>query len=170
MSYEADLAQLLIRMGAERGVDVETILSELSWVQFPSFVDGAAVRESLIDAVESWWRADLEDRINQLRNQFNDAAGQQMVGAPPAYQATPEPASAFTAPEAVQREEVSPEVQTPITSEMAPANETQPPLQPTPTPESAPAVEEPAIEGEAANKAPDALPSDATMIWNTRGG
>ena len=62
-------------MGTERGVDVETILAELSAVQFPSFVDAGAVRASLVDAVESWWRADLEGRIDQLRNQYVAGAG-----------------------------------------------------------------------------------------------
>lgn len=168
MSYEADLAQLLIRMGAERGVDVETILSELTWVQFPSFVDGAAVRESLIDAVENWWRADLEDRINQLRNQFTGTAGQPTAASPLASQPNSEPAPVFAAPEPATQEDMAAEVQAPITSEMAPANETQPPLQSTPAPDAA--VEEPATNDEATNRAPEALPSDATMIWNTRGG
>ncbi len=196
MNHEAELAQLLIQMGADRGVDTETILAELSWAQFPSFVDAEAVRASLVDAVESWWRADLESRINQLRNQYvAGASGSAQFGATPDYQAPasyqhseafePAPEPYFEPePEPVIEPEPTPAPQIRSWSAASAPLVEQPPLEETasavePEPETSLPIPEPVedatIEGmavEAADtpKPPKSMPSDATMIWNTRGG
>ncbi len=201
MNHEAELAQLLIQMGADRGVDIETILAELSWAQFPSFVDTEAVRASLVDAVESWWRADLESRINQLRNQYVAGTGDAgPFGANPVYEVAPsdqQSAPVEAAPYVEQTPEPifepvpepMPEPE-PVFNSMAPTRpavdanpiaETPSALEPEPDvsmpiPEP---VEDATIEGMAVDAAADAaeapeppksMPSDATMIWNTRGG
>jgi hypothetical protein len=151
MNYETELAQLLVRMGTERGVDIETIVADLRWAQFPPFVDANALRSSLLDVVESWWRADLEDRINQLRTQLAGAAS-----APAARVDT----TSQTPQEGVERQ---PMAETPpgVGSEQFAA---------TPEPPRDATVEEPAVDAANAADAAEALPSDATMIWNTRGG
>ena len=203
MNHEAELAQLLIQMGADRGVDIETILAELSWAQFPSFVDTEAVRASLVDAVESWWRADLESRINQLRTQYVAGTGDAgPFGANPVYEAAPsyqQSAPVEATPYVDQTpdpifepiSEPMPEpAPAPVFDSMAPigsavdvnpiaqrASALEPEPEPTmPIPEP---VEDATTEGVAVDAAVDAaeppnppksMPSDATMIWNTRGG
>lgn len=161
MNHETKLAQLLVRMGTERGVDVETILSELSRAQFPSFVDAGAVRESLVDAVESRWRADLESRINQLRTQFvGGSTSPGAAGAPPVYE--PQPSATTAAP--VEARQQDPIIDA---AEIGPE-----PLEASPVVELPPdaTIEDLAVETPIQRDSPEALPSDATMIWNTRGG
>ncbi|MGA7671655.1 MAG: hypothetical protein WBW04_14605 [Nitrolancea sp.] len=192
MNHEAELAQLLIQMGTDRGVDLETILAELSWAQFPSFVDAEAVRASLVDAVESWWRADLESRIDQLRNQYvAGAGGSAQFGANPVYEDSSyqQPAPIGVTPQVEPTPdpilETDPEPEpAPVFDSIAP---TGPAVEVNPMAETASAVEpetlmpipEPVedatIEGMAVDVAetpqpPKSMPSDATMIWNTRGG
>lgn len=157
MTVEAELAQLLIRMGTERGLDVETILSEMAQTPLPSFVDADAVRGSMLEAVESWWRADLEERLGQLRRQF------QMGGA------VATPAAARPSPPPPIAPVVAPVRPAPA-AKAASAGSNQPSPEPAPPLEDAtihdelePAVNEPADQAEA-------LPRDATMIWNTNHG
>jgi len=153
MSVEAELAQLLIRMGTERGLDVETIMSEMAQAPLPSFVDANAVRGSMLEAVETWWRADLEERLGQLRRQFQMSA---LPPTPVAVRPTPSPsvapAAATSRPDPLAR---------PVS---ASANK--------PTPEPAAPIEDATIhdEPELANEPAEALPKDATMIWNTNHG
>jgi len=221
MNHEAELAQLLIQMGADRGIDVETILAELSWTQFPSFVDAEAVRASLVDAVESWWRADLESRIDQLRNQFVAPGSEQpQFGASQVYEPAPsyqqaapaEPVYGYQQAPPVEAapsyRQAAPVEPTPVVEQAPePVFEPEPAPQPTPSPvfdslaptrspaqaspmtemaqfvEPTPApampvpepVEDATVEGMAVDapeppKPPTSMPSDATMIWNTRGG
>jgi hypothetical protein len=151
MSVEAELAQLLIRMGTERGLDVETILAEMAQAPLPSFVDANAVRGSMLEAVETWWRADLEERLGQLRRQF------QMSGAvvtPTPVRSTPKPSVASAAA----------------------SNRSEPPARPATASANQPASTAP-IEDATIHDAPEiavepaeALPKDATMIWNTNHG
>ena len=156
MNHEAELAQLLIRTGTERGVDIETILAELSWAQFPSFIDAGAVRESLMDAVESWWRADLENRINELRNQFvGGSTGP--VAAAPVYESPSDVMQTVPTDAAPVFEAAAPDPE-PLVVEAA--------VEPRPDA----TVEGLAVELTAPEGPAEAMPSDATMIWNTRGG
>jgi hypothetical protein len=154
MTVEAELAQLLIRMGTERGLDVETILSEMAQAPLPSFVDADTVRGSMLEAVESWWRADLEERLEQLRRQF------QMDGLPvtpaAARPTPPRPIAPIAAP-----------------SRPAPAANSASVGSNPPVSEPAPLVDDATIHDElepAANEPAEALPRDATMIWNTNHG
>ena len=158
MTVEAELAQLLIRMGTERGLDIESILSELAWAPFPSFVDANAVRGSLLEVVESWWRADLEERLGQLRRQFLPGAevAQSPISAP-----RPEPKPAAVAqPAAVVPPKREP-AEKPVLASLR-----QAPPTPAPT-EDATIHDEPVPP---AKNPAEALPRDATMIWNTRHG
>jgi hypothetical protein len=158
MTVEAELAQLLIRMGTERGLDIESILAELAWAPFPSFVDANAVRGSTLEVVESWWRADLEERLGQLRRQFQPAAevAQPLVSAP-----RPEPKPVAPAqPVSVAQPNSREPAEKPVLASLR-----QPP--------PPPAMPDATIQDEAALPPKDpseALPRDATMIWNTRHG
>jgi hypothetical protein len=49
---ENELAGLLIQMGADRGVDVETAADELASIALPSFVDARAFRSAVVQAEE----------------------------------------------------------------------------------------------------------------------
>lgn len=152
MSVEAELAQLLIRMGTERGLDIETIMSEMSQAPLPSFVDANAVRGSMLEAVESWWRADLEERLEQLRRQFQASASVETPAAirpisqPTVIPNTPEPVAAAAKASAnpVMPEPVMPIEDATLHEELGPEN--------------------------VANDPSEALPKDATMIWNTNHG
>jgi hypothetical protein len=153
MTVEAELAQLLIRMGTERGLDVETILAEMAQAPLPSFVDANAVRGSMLEAVETWWRADLEERLGQLRRQF------QMGGAavtPAAVRATPKPPVAPAATPSPSE----PSVRAASISASRPTSEPAVPV------EDATLHDEP----EPANEPAEVMPKDATMIWNTNHG
>jgi hypothetical protein len=156
MTVEAELAQLLIRMGTERGLDVETILSEMAQSPLPSFIDADAVRGSMLEAVESWWRADLEERLEQLRRQFQ-------MGGQPAAPVTPA-AMRPTPPPAVAPSRPAPAAQSVSAGSNPPASESAAPIEDaTIHDELEPAVNEP-------NKPAEVLPRDATMIWNTNHG
>ncbi len=150
MNREAKFAQLLIQMGVDRGLDVQQVLAELSTASFPSFIDAGAVRASLVDAVESWWRADLEQRINQLRNQYGlDAPESSVPTASPT-----EPRFAAPPPEvSTYQTEAQPRSTAPVFEPIV--DET---IQDVPTEMPRP------------QDASESIPSDATVIWNTRGG
>lgn len=157
MTVEAELAQLLIRMGTERGLDLETVLSEMAQAPLPSFVDADAVRGSMLEAVESWWRADLEERLEQLRRQFQ-------MGGLPAAPVSP-----------VARRPTSPPPSAPAVtlSRPAPAGQSASAGSNPPASKSAASVEDATIHDElepAVNESAEALPRDATMIWNTNHG
>jgi hypothetical protein len=152
MTVEAELAQLLIRIGTERGLDVETILTEMAQAPLPSFVDAKAVRSSMLEAVESWWRADLEERLEQLRRQFQMS---QAVAVPAAQRSAPPPVAPAAAPKAER-------VATPASAKAE---------QPTPAPVTP--IEDATLHETPENATEDpaeALPRDATMIWNTNHG
>lgn len=154
MTVEAELAQLLIRMGTERGLDVETILSEIARTPLPSFVDADAVRGSMLEAVESWWRADLEERLEQLRRQFQVS---EAVATPAAVRPVSQPP---VAPSAVQsRPEPAARTGSASSNQLAP--------EPAAPIDGATIHDEPEL---AANEPTEALPRDATMIWNTNHG
>jgi len=162
MTVEAELAQLLIRMGTERGLDIESILAELAWTPFPSFVDANAVRGSTLEVVESWWRADLEERLGQLRRQFQPGAevAQPLVSAP-----RPEPKPvAPVQPVSVAQPNSREPAEKPVLSSLR---------QPPPPATMLETMPDATIQEEAALPPKDpseALPRDATMIWNTRHG
>lgn len=157
MTVEAELAQLLIRMGTDRGLDVETILAEMAQAPLPSFVDAAAVRGSMLEAVETWWRADLEERLGQLRRQFQ-------MGGTPVTPAAARPASAPPVTPVAAPSRPDPAAKSASASMKQPAPEPAPPIEDaTIHDELEPAANEP-------NDPAEALPRDATMIWNTNHG
>ena len=161
MTVEAELAQLLIRMGTERGLDIESILAELAWAPFPSFVDANAVRSSTLEVVESWWRADLEERLGQLRRQFlqEPAAVQPQASAP-----RPESKPAAPAQPVVVAQPKREPAEKPVVAS----------LRQSPPPTTMLETMPDATIQEGAPPPPkdpsEALPRDATMIWNTRHG
>lgn len=76
MMHERQLADVLISMGVERGTDIDQIAHELASQTFPSFVDEAAFKTSLLDAVESQLRRQTDEQIERLRNQLAGGAAQ----------------------------------------------------------------------------------------------
>jgi len=161
MTVEAELAQLLIRMGTDRGLDIESILAELAWAPFPSFVDANAVRSSTLEVVESWWRADLEERLGQLRRQFLQESE---VVKPQVSTPRPESKPVVSAQPVAGTQTKREPAEKPVVASVR-----QPPP-PTTMLETMPDV---TIQESAPTPPKDpseALPRDATMIWNTRHG
>lgn len=174
MTLEAELAQLLIRMGTERGLDIESILAELAWTSFPSFVDANAVRGSTLEVVESWWRADLEERLGQLRRQFVQGAEvvQPEVSAP-RVESKPTPAATSKPPVAAQPKR-EPVAQPVVTNQRQSVEQPVTANQRQPLPDTMiEPLTETTIHDQPVPPAKDpseAMPRDATMIWNTRHG
>jgi hypothetical protein len=92
---ERDLANLLIQMGVDSGLDIERAADQLATMQFPSFVDNRAYRAALLDAVEAQMRMQMEQRLQAMRQKFDVAASY----SPPAAAATFQPTTpAYAAP------------------------------------------------------------------------
>lgn len=68
--HERQLADLFIHIGVDRGVNVDQIATDLAEVSLPSFVDEAAFKASLLDAIETQLRRQTDERIQQLRQQL----------------------------------------------------------------------------------------------------
>lgn len=147
---ENELADLLIRMAADRGIEVEPAAEELASIALPSFVDARDFRTAVIQALESHLRAQMEERLQSIRRRFDLEPRR-----PSAAQSRTPAASAPAMPQAdVQR--------SPIAMDGLPdvADATMTDL--------APLTSEEAAENPAA--AEEELPTDATMVWTTRHG
>lgn len=147
---EKDLADLLIQLAADRGVDTESAAEELATTALPSFVDARAFRGAVVQALEAQMRAQMEQRLQSIRQRFDVDASQQV--APPPRRIEERPI------EPIRRE---PERQAPAVN-AAPdfADATMTDLTP-------PAAEEVSTETDMVE---DEMPSDATMVWTTRHG
>lgn len=89
---DKQLAELLVQIGLERNADVDTIAAELTAMRLPEFVDSAAFKASLIDAIESQLRKQTDDRIRKLRASIgSEQPAAAPVAPPPAPAATPPP-------------------------------------------------------------------------------
>ena len=147
---ESELADLLIRMASERGINVEAAAEELAASALPSFVDARGFRSAVIQAVEASLRAQVEERLQLIRRRFDvepvskPVPTPRPVVTPPVFNATPE----------VRR---SPD---PMDGLPAPADATMTDL----TPVADSTAQEPAAVAE------EELPTDATMVWTTRHG
>lgn len=161
MTAESQLASVLIQIGRGRGVDVDQLVEELAGMTMPSFLDPSAFRRAVLDAAESYWRAELDERIARLRQQFGLAAART-----PRPRPVP-PAQVFEAPvsepavAAPELERAAPVVE-PVTPEPAPG-----PLPVDLTPPDA-TIQEPSVDSALTAEEAEAMPSDATMIWTTR--
>ena len=147
---ENDLADLLMRMAADRGVDVETAAEELASIALPSFVDARQFRNAIVQTLETSLRAQVEERLQSIRRRFDVAP--QMQGTPPAR-------PAVAPPMPVARHNAQP----PATSfdgqaDLADATMTDLTVVSDATNEETAAVVE------------EELPTDATMVWTTRHG
>ncbi len=150
---ENELADLLIRMASDRGVDIESAAEELASIALPSFVDARQFRSAVIQALESNLRAQVEERLQSIRRRFDvDSPAQGTPPRPIISPSTPAPApapavSALRSPAAMDG--------LPDLADATMADFT--PLSDPPTPEPEPVLEE-------------ELPTDATMVWTTRHG
>jgi hypothetical protein len=68
---EKELADLLMRIATERGLDVERAADELAVIAFPSFVDERAFRSAVVDQLEAHLRAQMEMRLQSIRRRFD---------------------------------------------------------------------------------------------------
>lgn len=147
---ENDLADLLMRMASERGVDVETAAEELASIALPSFVDARQFRNAIIQTLETNLRAQVEERLQSIRRRFDVAP--QSQGTPPARPAVAPAVSAprqSTQPAAVSMDGLPDLADATMTDLTVVSDVTNP--------EQAAVVEE-------------ELPTDATMVWTTRHG
>ena len=147
---ENELAGLLMQIGADRGVDLESAADELASVPLPSFVDARAFRTAVVQALEAHLRAQMEQRLQQIRRRFDVDQPQAVIVPPvPQYsQPTPEPFREPSVPIGLANNSPEPADQT--MTDLAP-------LDPA-------AVEVPLDMND------EELPSDATMVWTTRHG
>lgn len=145
---ENELAELLIRMAADRGVDVESAAEELASIGLPSFVDARAFQAAVIQALEQHLRAQVEVRLQSIRRRFDMDPQKRPAPAPrPAVTSPPIPAAVDVQPTPAR-----------VDAMPAPADATMTDLAP-----MAPAADN-AAAGE------EELPTDATMVWTTRHG
>jgi hypothetical protein len=86
MISEMQLASTFIQMGRERGLTTEQVVEQLAAVALPAFVDQSAFRSSLLSAVEDLWHAELESRLQRLRQRMQLEAHD---GSPTSVPATP---------------------------------------------------------------------------------
>lgn len=148
---ENELADLLIRMAADHGVDVEPAAEELASIALPSFVDARAFRNAIIQALEAQMRAQMEQRLQSIRQRFEGDS--RTKGA---SHAKPAVAPPIVAPSRDSvRSSSAMDGMPPITdatltdlAALAPQAEPEPPV----------VAEE------------EELPTDATMVWTTRHG
>lgn len=71
---ERDLAGTIVKIGLARGLDADHLVEELARMTLPSFLDTRAFRASLVDTIEEQWRAELDARVQRLRDQLGGAA------------------------------------------------------------------------------------------------
>jgi hypothetical protein len=79
---ESELANLLIQMGVDRGLDVERAADELASTSLPSFVDVRTFRASLLESVESEMRKQMEQRLQAMRQKFGTSSSYTPPAAP----------------------------------------------------------------------------------------
>lgn len=68
---EQQLADLFIQMGLERGFTIEQVVDELAAIRLPSYVDQGRFRLVVVAAAEARLRAQFEERLNRLRQQYS---------------------------------------------------------------------------------------------------
>ncbi len=148
---EYELAELLMRMAADRGVETEAAAEELASTALPSFVDARVFRGAVVETLEAHLRAQMEERLQSIRRRF-DVSPQPAGRAPsrpiaPAAPVAPaaEPTRAPAAMDGL------PDVADATMTDLAQ-------LAPTPAPEDTVVANE------------EELPTDATMVWTTRHG
>ncbi len=71
---EKDLANIIVQIGIDRGVDLDHIVDELGATTLPSFIDKSAYNAALIEAIEARLRQQVEERIQGLRRQLGLSA------------------------------------------------------------------------------------------------
>lgn len=71
---ERELANLLIQMGVDSGLDVERTADQLAGLTLPAFVDSRAFRSALLESVETQLRRQVEQRLQAMRQKFDVAA------------------------------------------------------------------------------------------------
>ncbi len=147
---EKELADLLIQLAADRGVDTEAAAEELATTALPSFVDGRAFRRAVIEALEAQMRAQMEQRLQSIRQRF-DVDSRQYV-APPPRRIEERPVEPVR-PEPIRNAPI-------VTAAPDFADATMTDLAPSTSEEKPDEVE--IVEEE--------MPSDATMVWTTRHG
>ncbi len=90
---ERQLANLLIQMGMERGMDIEQVVQEMAGAVLPAFVDARAFRAALVEVAEGQLRSQMEERLSRLRQQLAPPApvqGRVQLGpAAPSYRSAP---------------------------------------------------------------------------------
>jgi hypothetical protein len=147
---ENELADLLIRMAADRGIEVEPAAEELASIALPSFVDSRAFRSAVIHALEAHLHAQVEERLQSIRRRFDMEPPRQAVM--PTRPGVSPPASVPVADSlrSPSKMDGMPDLADATMTDLAP-------LSPAAATENAAAVEE-------------ELPTDATMVWTTRHG
>ncbi len=147
---ENELADLLMRMAADRGIDVETATEELASIALPSFVDSRQFRNALVQTLETSLRAQVEERLQSIRRRFDVA---------PQMQATPPARPAVAPPISVARHNALPSAApTDGVADLGDATMTDL------------TVVSDATNAEQAAVVEEELPTDATMVWTTRHG
>ena len=146
---ETELANLLIRMAADRGIEVEQAAEELALIALPSFVDSRAFRSAVIQALETHLRAQVEERVQSIRRRFDMEPQQPWVAQPGQVVVPPVVAPKIDPHGVPSAMDGMPE---PVDGTMSELTSL--------TPAAA-----------ADNAEPDEeLPADATMVWTTRHG
>jgi hypothetical protein len=143
---ETELAELMFRMAADRGVTPEAAAEELASLALPSFVDARAFRSAVILALEASLRAQVEERLQSIRRRFD------MEPVAPSPQPKP-----YAVP---QQQPVTP---APFSTPATPTDGLGDVTDATMADLMPPAAGEATIVDEE-------LPADATMVWTTRHG
>jgi hypothetical protein len=172
---ENELANLLIRMSEDHGVDLDRAVDELASMALPSFVDARAFRAAIVEALEAQIRVQMEQRLQHIRRRFDVEPRERSI-ATDASAATPTPQTAiearptFAPPRADQPDAHGALIRSKVAPQMPP------PIPATPggsasaaRPETDNGGHVPA-EPDAAAAEDDELPEDATMVWTTRHG
>jgi hypothetical protein len=146
---ETELAELMFRMAADRGMTPEVAAEELATLVLPTFVDARAFRSAVILALESSLRAQVEERLQSIRRRFD----MEPVASP-----TPRPQ-----PYAMPQQPVTP---APFSSPVTPADGLGGVTDAT----MADLMPPPEMAAGEATVVEDELPADATMVWTTRHG
>jgi|GEM_PF-4288149 len=150
---ERELAELLFRIAADRGVDVETAADELATSVLPSFVDAQAFRSAVIQTLEASLRAQVEERLQSIRRKFEmPGATAPTPPSPTPFAAAPTPAKPVITP---------PAAPAPAMDGLGDAADA--------TLTDFGTVAE-AVPDEHATVVSEELPADATMVWTTRHG
>ena len=146
---ENELADLLMRMASDRGVDIETAAEELASIALPSFVDARQFRSAVIEALETSLRAQVEERLQSIRRRFDVAPQKQRMSPQPLVASPAAPLAAHMQSSAAALDGHSDFSDATVTDMTALSVEQEP--------EPVVAVDE-------------ELPTDATMVWTTRHG